>query len=100
MNYETATEAVEAVVETVEVVEEVVEVDDRHVVVLDGQEFRIAKDALDDVDALEHWEDGKHTLLLRALLGPHQWAVFKQKKRGLTEIYTLLDLIVKVLETE
>ena len=63
-------------------------------------EFRVAKDALDDVEALEHWEDGKHTLLLRALLGPQQWAVFKQKKRGLTEIYLLLDLVVKALETE
>lgn len=99
MNEETVTEAVveEAVAE---VVEETVEVDDRLVVEFDGQEFRVAKGALDDVEVLEQWEDGKHTLLLRALLGSQQWNLFKQKKRGLAEIYRLLDLVIKALEVE
>ena len=99
MSEETVTETV-AEETAAEVVEETVEVDDRLVVEFDGQEFRVAKGALDDVEVLEHWEDGKHTLLLRAILGQQQWNLFKQKKRGLAEIYKLLDLLVKALEVE
>lgn len=64
-------------------------------VTFDGEEFVVAAQPLDDVDVLEAWEDGKHTTMLRAILGPKQWAQFKSKKRGATQIYELLDEILK-----
>jgi len=60
-----------------------------------GQDYTVPADVLDNVEVIEAWEDGKHTLLLRALLGPVQWDKFKRTKPGLLEVY---ELINKVLE--
>lgn len=64
-------------------------------VTYDGEEFTVAAETLDDVEVLEAWEDGKHTTMLRAILGPKQWTSFKSKKRGAVQVYELLDAILK-----
>lgn len=61
----------------------------------DGESFSFSADLLDDVEVMEAWEDGKHTTLLRHLLGPDQWAKFKKKKRPVVDIYNLLNAILE-----
>jgi hypothetical protein len=84
----TAVEIEDTKVETVETVEEVV---DDVKFTFDGDEYTRAKDALDDLDVLEPWEDGKHIACARALLGEAQWKKFRSKKRGFLAVLELLN---------
>lgn len=84
--------------ENTEVTEAVVE--ETFEVEHDGHTFVLSKDVLDDVEVLEAWEDGKHTLLLRAVLGQAQWENFKRGKPKAVSVYELLDKVFTALKVD
>lgn len=56
----------------------------------DGETYTVPRNAIDDVEVIEAYEDQHVTIAARALLGPAQWAAFKSKKRKMAELYALL----------
>ncbi len=52
----------------------------------DGVEYVLDRDAINDVDVIEAFEDNKVATALRTILGPEQWAAFKSRKRTMTEL--------------
>lgn len=47
----------------------------------DGETYTIAADAVNDLELLEDFEDGKNLSGIRRLLGAEQWARFKDSAR-------------------
>lgn len=62
----------------------------------DGETYTISTAPLDDVEALEAFEDGKWAILARSILGEAQWRTYKTKKHTVGE---LLELVLALLGT-
>lgn len=51
----------------------------------DGHTYTVKADALDDVETMAAFEEGKILLVVKTILGPAQWAVFVSKKRTVSK---------------
>ena len=63
-----------------------------------GNDYSIRADCMTNMDVLEHLEDGKYILAVRAILGPIQWAQFKDAHRehGRVDVAVLDDMMVAI----
>lgn len=51
------------------------------------------------LSALEAFEDGKHTTLMREILGPVQWAMFKKKPRVIADVNALFSAAEEAIDS-
>lgn len=50
-----------------------------------GDDYTVARDALDSIGFLEAAQDGKDVVMIRELLGPVQWVQFRAKNKSRTD---------------
>lgn len=68
-----------------------------------GHQYTIARENVDDVEIFELIEDGKSLSALRAMVGPVQWARFKDDARNdqgrvtMTEMNDFLNLCMEAI---
>ena len=63
----------------------------------DGVKYTVDNTMDWDLDVLEAIEDDKIVTIVRALLGPDQWAKFKAKPRKVTDLNELFEAIAKAV---
>lgn len=61
----------------------------------DGEEYFVEPVGDWPIDVLEAMQDDKMVIAVRAVLGPVQWALFKQKKRTNKDFYGLTEELFK-----
>lgn len=47
-----------------------------------GEKYRVSRTAMDDLELVEMLEDEKYISAVRKILGPKQWAAFKEAARA------------------
>lgn len=65
----------------------------------DGLEFIVAPASDWSLDALEAFEDQRMISFLRELLGPEQWASFKEKPRTSADVEGLVNALMEASST-
>jgi hypothetical protein len=63
----------------------------------DGVKYSVDNTMEWDLEVLEAVEDDKIVSIVRALLGPDQWAKFKAKPRKVTDLNELFQAIAKAV---
>lgn len=58
--------------------------------------YVIAENPFEDLDVMEAFEDQKYATLVRLLLGPKQWATYKQTRRTTSETLELAAALLGV----
>lgn len=59
----------------------------------DGVHYTVDPLAVNDIEILEEFEDGKIVGPVRRILGPEQWAAFKKKRRTGKELSDLVEVM-------
>lgn len=65
----------------------------------DGETYTIPTADEWSLDAIEAFEDGKNASLIRAILGPVQWAMFKRKPRKGSDLGDLFVAAEKAIDS-
>ena len=66
----------------------------------DGATYTVKADVLDDVETMLAFEEGKILSVVKAVLGPIQWAQFVSKKRSVSkDLNDLSTVLFKALGT-
>lgn len=63
----------------------------------DGVKYTVDNTMDWDLEVLEAVEDDKIVTIVRALMGPDQWAQFKSKPRKVTDLNALFEAIAKAV---
>lgn len=63
----------------------------------DGVKYSVDNTMDWDLDVLEAVEDDKIVTIVRALMGPDQWAKFKSKPRKVADLNALFEAIAKAV---
>lgn len=65
----------------------------------DGEEYSFDSDAMNDVEILESFEDGKVVQPIRKLLGQKQWDKFKESPRTAEDLAEFAEAMFESLGT-
>lgn len=63
-----------------------------------GDDYLIERDVLTSIDFLEAAQDGKDAQMVRALLGPVQWIMFKNKNKQRSSLMDIASAIGEAIE--
>lgn len=66
----------------------------------DGDTYTVDPKDLEDLDFLEAYEDGKVLVPVRSLLGPKQWAKFREEHHDATALAEMADAMFSKLGTD
>lgn len=64
------------------------------VVTFDGEEYTVPKYVLEDLDALEAFEDRQYTHFAKAVLGREQYATFRKTHSDSTSLFNLANALL------
>lgn len=64
------------------------------VVEFDGAQYTVSTTPYEDLDVLEAHEDGKYSLLAKALLGPVQYAQFRKDHKKTEQLILLIAALL------
>lgn len=66
----------------------------------DGIQYTVRADALDDVETMLAFEEGKILSVVKAVLGPEQWTSFVSRKRSISkDLADFTTVLFKALGT-
>lgn len=70
------------------------EANETKTVKFDDKEYVVTKFVLEDLDALEAFEDGKYSKFVRHVLGAKQYAEFRKDHKASIDLYNLAGALL------